>query len=297
MIKSIKVNKLLYTMHIMWYEYQMINETLDSVEQAIKNAIDDVDIILCLNSQTYIEKPEDGFEPEKVFDIFLNHPVLKNATIIRKTDQDSFYNIGDWRRDIYGDGYDYKYIVWGESDCLVPEDHFYLLQHIDLDHPHIVSLATRKMWDDTWNEIEHPWINEFPRNGEILGLRKEQAPIPYNCGDYITLEELNKFNSHFEPTLIKLSKPKVDGNMTSLSKGLPYPYLPTDLHFAREDYCLEMFFAKKDIPQYHLATRLKGHNTAHPKKRIGTNNKKQDSVYKEYEQKAYESIIKFIKEQ
>jgi len=70
--------------------------------------------------------------------------------------------------------------------------------------------------------------------------------------------------------------------------------LPLDLHFAREDYCLEMFFTKKQIPQYHISTRLKGHNQVHPKKRIGTLNQKNDSIYKEYERKAYDSIYKFI---
>jgi hypothetical protein len=60
----------------MWYESQMINETLDSIQQAISNATQPVDLVLCLNSQTYIEKPDEGFTPEQMFDVFLNHPVL-----------------------------------------------------------------------------------------------------------------------------------------------------------------------------------------------------------------------------
>jgi hypothetical protein len=270
----------------------MLNETLDSLNDAISNCNTLVDIIVCLNSQTYIEKPEDGYVPENMFDEFINHPVLKNAKIIRKTDSDTFYNIGDWRRDIYGPEYDYKYIIWGESDCLIPEDYFFLLDNIDLDHPHFISLSTRKMWDSTWDTVEHEWIRKFPRNGPPE--RPEQAPIPYNCTDYITINELNEFNKKFEPYMILLDTIKIDGNMTTLSRGLPYPFLPLDLHFAREDYCLEMFFTKKQIPQYHMSTRLKGHNQVHPKKRIGTLNQKNDSIYKEYERKAYESIFKFI---
>lgn len=288
------MDKILYTLHVMWYESKMLNETLDSLQAAINNFTIPVDIIICLNSQTYIEKPEEGIIPLEMFYEFINHDVLKNALIINKTDNDDFYNIGDWRRDIYGPEYNYKYIVWGESDCLVPEDYFYLLGNIDLDHPHFLSLATRKMWDSTWDIVEHPWINKFPRNGPPE--RPEQAPKPFNCTDYITINELNDFNRQFDPILIKLDTLKIDGNMTALSRDLPYPYLPLDLHFAREDYCLEMFFTKKQIPQYHVQTRLKGHNQVHPKKRIGTKNQKNDDVYKKFEQQAYESIFKFIKE-
>ena len=148
------------------------------------------------------------------------------------------------------------------------------------------------MWDSTWDNVEHEWIRPFPRNGPAI--RPEQAPTPFNCADYISLDQLNQFNRQFDPILIKLDRLKIDGNMTTLSPNLPYPFLPLDLHFAREDYCLEMFFTKKGIPQYHMPTRLKGHNQVHPTKRVGTLNQKNDSIYKEYEQKAYDSIFKFI---
>lgn len=285
------MNKILYTLHIMWYESKMLNETLDSVELAIKNCDIPVDLIVCLNSQTFIEKP-DNVVPIDMFDEFKSHPVLKNANVFHKTDSDEFYNIGDFRRDIYGADYDYKYIVWGESDCLVPEDYFFLLDNINIEEPHFVSLATRKMWDSTWDNVEHVWIKPFPRNGPAI--RPEQAPHPFNCADYITLDQLNEFNRKFDPILIKLDALKIDGNMTALSRNLPYPFLPLDLHFAREDYCLEMFFTKKGISQYHISTRLKGHNQVHPNKRVGTLNQKNDSIYKEYEQQAYQSIFNFI---
>ena len=42
-------NKLLCTLHIMWYEHLMINETLDSIQTAIDNATEPVDLIICLN--------------------------------------------------------------------------------------------------------------------------------------------------------------------------------------------------------------------------------------------------------
>ena len=59
-----------------------------------------------------------------MFKKFLNHPVLENTTLIHKTDKDNFYNIGDWRREQYNE---YGYTIWGESDCLMPDDMFYIL--------------------------------------------------------------------------------------------------------------------------------------------------------------------------
>lgn len=288
------MNKILYTLHVMWYEHLMINETLDSLEQAIANVEDPIDLIVCLNSQTYIEKPDEGINPEELFNTFLNHPVLKTATIIKKTDKDAFYNIGDWARDIYGPKYDYRYIVWGESDCLVPEDYFFLLQNINIDHPHIVSLATRKMWDTTWDEVEHPWIHQFPR--DPAAERLEQAPIPFNCGDYITLEQLNEFNRQYEPTLIRLSQPKVDGCMTAVSQNFPHPFIAEGLHIGGHDFYMELFMKKNGIPQYHIATRLKGHNCVHPNKRVGTSTARGGVVYKQYAEECNNLIQKLIHE-
>ena len=108
---------ILYQQHIMWYESEMLNETLDSLQIALKYSTLPIDLEFCLNSQTYIETPIKG-KPEDMFEKFKNHPILKNAKIIYKTDNDPFYNIGDWRREIYSNKH--KYTVWGESDCLVP---------------------------------------------------------------------------------------------------------------------------------------------------------------------------------
>jgi hypothetical protein len=277
----------------MWYESNMINETLDSIQQAINNAEHPVDLIICLNSQTYIEKPDEGVEPDKMFEVFLNHPVLEKATIIKKTDDDPFYNIGDWARDIYGPEYDYKYIMWGESDCLLPEDYFFLLQNIDIDHPHTISLANRKMWDSSWDEVEHPYIQKIPRTGPPEEPQRN-TPEPFGVGHYISQQELDNFNNQFEPELIKLSTPKIDGCMTAVSKNFPFPFIAEGLHIGGHDHYMELFMKKNNIPQYHITTRLKGHNCTHPKKRLGTSTPRGGTVYKQYAKQCDELIQKLI---
>lgn len=286
-------NNILCTLHIMWYESEMINETLDSIQQAINNAEYSVDLIVCLNSQTYIEKPDEGVEPSKMFEVFLNHPVLEKATFIKKTDEDAFYNIGDWARDIYGPEYNYKYIMWGESDCLLPEDYFYLLQNINIDHPHTISLANRKMWDSSWDEIEHPHIQKIPRTGPPEEPQRN-TPEPFGVGHYISQEELNKFNNQYEPELIKLSQPKIDGCMTAISRNFPTPFMAEGLHVGGHDYYMELFMKKNNIPQYHITTRLKGHNCAHPKKRLGTSTPRGGAIYKEYARQCDDLIQKLL---
>jgi hypothetical protein len=284
---------ILGTLHIMWYESQMINETLDSIQQSINNAKHPIQLILCLNSQTYMEQPDEGVNPEKVFDIFLNHPVLKDAIIIKKTDKDPFYNIGDWAGDIYGPEYEAQYTVWLESDCLVPEDYFFLLENIDIGHPHTISLANRKMWDDTWNSVEHPHIQQIPRTGPPEEPQRN-TPKPFGVGHYISQQELDDFNRQYDPMLIKLPQPKIDGCMTAVSKNFPYPFIAKGVHLGGHDYYMEMFMKKHNIPQYHVTTRLKGHNCTHPKKRLGTSTPRGGELYKKYEKQCNELIYKLI---
>jgi len=91
---------ILYQQHIMWYESKMINETLDSLQASVLYSSEPVHFKFCLNAQTYLENPING-NPEDMFSEFINHPILKKANIIFKTNNDSFYNIADWRREAY----------------------------------------------------------------------------------------------------------------------------------------------------------------------------------------------------
>ena len=52
---------ILYQLHIMWYETAMIDECINSVLAAKQAAQDaNVKVKICLNKQTYIEKPQEG---------------------------------------------------------------------------------------------------------------------------------------------------------------------------------------------------------------------------------------------
>jgi hypothetical protein len=280
---------ILYQQHIMWYESKMINENLDSLQNALSNTNLEVKLKFCLNSQTFIETPEKG-NPEDMFIEFINHPVLKNAEIIYKTNNDPFYNCTDWRRDIYEN--EYKYTVWGESDCLIPEDYFYILENLSITEPHLLTLSSRISWDDTWTIVEHTDLQQYPNLDSQHPSHKEL--FPYRYYDYINEHEMNLFNSKYDIDIIKLPLVKLDGSMLALSSNLPFPFISPDSHFRTDDICAQLFFSKKNIPQYHIATRIKGHNYHHPLKRINTNNTRNDDIFYHYFREDEKNMIKFL---
>jgi len=273
----------------MWYESKMINETLDSLNEAIKYSKIPVNIRICLNSQTYLETPTIG-KPEDMFNEFINHPILKNAEIIYKNDQDNFYNIGDWRREQYNK--DAKYTVWGESDCLIPEDYFYILSSLEINEPHILSLSSRIMWDDTWTLVEHINLQKYPNLDEQKPSHEYLKPFRYY--DYINQKELNEYNNKFDINIIKLNDVKIDGSLLALSKNLPTPFIPPKQNFVREDFCAQEFFKIKNINQYNISTRIKGHNYKHPLKRLNTKNTRSDIKFKEMERHNINIMNEFI---
>jgi hypothetical protein len=285
------MDKILYQQHIMWYESKMINETLDSLQLSLEHSSLPVKLKFCLNSQTYLEKPIEG-KSKDMFNEFIDHPILKNAEIIYKTDNDPFYNIGDWRREIYSN--EYKYTVWGESDCLIPEDYFYILSNININEPHILSLASRKCWDKTWNIVEHDDLKHF-HEVDMNNPSFKIEYFPFRYFDIINQNKLNEFNlKGGDINIKKLSLIKIDGSLLTLSNYLPTPFISPEMSFVREDYCAQQFFQIKGIPQYLISNRIKGHNYFHPLKRTNTSSTRNDDEYKILEQKNINAMNKFL---
>lgn len=281
------MSHILFQMHIMWYESKMLNETLNSIQHALQYSTLPVKFQFCLNAQTFIESPEIGL-PEDMFSAFLGHPLLKDAELIYKTNDDEFYNATDWRREVYDQSA--KYTVWGESDCLMPEDYFYILSQLEFSNPHAVTLASRKMWDNTWDIVEHEVIEPHKRTQENLYT----APYPLNSSDIINLEQLNTFNQNFDIKIIQLSVCKFDGALLALSGGVYETFIPENLHFIYDDTSTERFFESRGYPQYLIKTRIKGHNYGHPLKRTNTGATRNDVIYKQYADESKRIFTEFV---
>ena len=283
----------------MWYEAAMLQETFDSIQAALEHS-NDVKIRLCFNSQTYIEKPIEGTAIE-MFDVVKDHPLMKISEIIHKTDSDEFYNIADWRREQYDA--DAKYTVWGESDALVPNDFFYILENIEINESHLMTFSSRPMWDNSWDIVTHNKLQgyqkpcqckEDDRNNCSVKNCIEFLESPWKYKDYITQEQLDEFNDEEDINIVKLSGHKIDGSLLCLSQKLPTPFIAPDMHFVREDTCASIFFRMHKIPQYHVTNRLKGHNYWHPNKRTNTDATRNDEVFKQYANKSEQSMNKFL---
>lgn len=277
----------MFQMHIMWYESAMINETLDSIQTALTYASGNIDIQICLNSQTYIEQPIEG-KAIHMFNQFIDHPVMKRATITHKTNDDPFYNIADWRREIYNNN---GYTIWGESDCLLPYDLFFILEQLQVSgqlvDKHTLSLSSRKMWDDTWKEVELEGLDQITYKDSWGDIRHRKTRI--------NQEELNIINDQYGDIKINLlNNNKIDGALMILSDGLPQ-FIPNDMNFVREDSCAQQIFSYYNIPQYHIKNRVKGHNYHHPLKRTNTKSTRDDSVFKQYAEKSTIAMNNFLK--
>jgi hypothetical protein len=270
-------------MHVMWYESKMLNETLDSVQHALQFSSLPVKFKFCLNAQTFIESPDVGTS-EDMFLEFINHPLLKDAEIIYKRNEDGFYNATDWRRDIYDSNA--KYTVWGESDCLMHEDYFYILCSLDLPKPHIVTPATRKMWDTSWNVVEHKAVKSHPNWQSIQ--------FPLSALHIINLQQLNEFNSQFDIEIEQIPVCKIDASLLAISGGVYEKFIPENLHFTLDDTSAERFFERRGYPQYVIKTRIKGHNFEHPLKRANTSSTRNDDVYKKYAKEAKHIFSEFV---
>ena len=291
---------IVYQVHHMWYESNMIDECWHSVLQAIKAAPNvDVKVKICFNFQTYVEKPIEG-NLRSMLEKHQNHPLFKdtNVEVTIKDDKDPFYNIADWRREVYDP--DAKYTVWGETDTILPRDIFAILDSINVEMNHVLTFAGRPMWDNSWDVVTHEKLLGYSKPCQCGSKHRDDCiellDAPFKYKDYINQEQLDKFNEESGDIKIEQVPWKLDGSTVCLSGGLETPFIAPGMHFVREDTCLEYYLRKRNIPQICVKTRLKGHNYKHPNKRTGTNATRDDKVFKKYAAESISAMEKFITE-
>jgi len=227
---------ILYQVHHMWYETSMIDECWTSVNNALKAAPNvDVKIQICFNFQTYIEKPKGDIRV--MLEKHQGHPLFRDNDIdvTIKDDNDPFYNIADWRREVYDPKA--KYTVWGETDTILPRDFFAILDMVNIEQPHVLTFAGRPMWDNSWDVVTHEKLLGYSKPCQCGDEHREdciellEAPLKYK--DYITQEELDKFNDEAGDIKIEQVPWKIDGSTVCVSGGLETPFIAPGMHFVR----------------------------------------------------------------
>ncbi len=270
-----------FIMYISWIDAKIVSQTLTSIQNAYQYSTVPTEFILMLNEQTFIDTPLEK-TPEQQWEYFLNHPFIQNCQIIKKTNDDDFWGVAKFRREFLNkDGLTY----WGESDCMLPLEYFYVAENLDKQlkskDSWVLSFAIRKMWEG-WEMLEHPIVQKYTSHENL-----PKASFSWKCNGSFgenadeRLENLYKFNeSQGNPEIILLPQPRIEGALTIL-KNMPSDIICPDIDFFHEDYNLELMMKYYGIPQYHVKNIIKGHDNANSDKRSNIAGKSEDGLWHE----------------
>ena len=279
-------NKYIVGTHIMFYEIEMVLEHIQSLINAVNTVEnkENITIDLFYNISQYFEKIDrNTVSKEMLIEKFMLLVDLVEKTGCNVTykiyeDNDVPITMVDYRRDLnYYGCVNNDYVIWGESDALLPKEAFSSLETMkeyanqnDI-HRYVVTFALRKMWDSSWKTLEH---NDFT-NAPFYELDNpkaltEQSSIRYT----MSIDEMNEINERGDELDVRvLNSPQFDGSILVLSSDL----LKNGVNIPR---CIlghavddtSMMYSCKQIMgdsyvQFVIKNILKVHNRNHPDKR------------------------------
>jgi hypothetical protein len=272
--------------HMVFYEIEMLEENIQSIKNALQNVDnkENVNIDYFFNISECFEKVDvSKITKEKLVDRFTS--VMENlkvdgynVTYTVYADDDKPYTMTDYRRDFnYNKCQHYDYLIWNESDMLIPAQAFEVLDMVkdyasaQGIHRYITTFAVRKMWDDSWKELEHVKFE----NCKYLEKSDEGCfTEPHSIRYTMSIDEMNAINAEAEsPDLRVLRQPKFDGSMLIMSSdlikfGVNIP--PGIFGLSGEDTafmynCMQLM--GQNYVQFVIKNILKVHNREHPQKR------------------------------
>jgi hypothetical protein len=260
---------------VQWYEVEMIQEYVDSLEDAIKSYEGSVQVDMMLSKSTWLEKPTFSEEEMnnlelKVYSMFhklqrtcQNALVYVNSTV-------SNYSIADYRRNFNDKFCEHAdVLVWGESDMLVPAQAFSALdilhqQQSKVTPKYLATFAICKMWDESWKALEHVDFTDKP-------FIEMDTTNWWSLRYTMSKEEMNKINDidTLDVTTIQPHKFNGCGLVISSEVIKSGVNIPKSVFFVHEDTAFMLMTNKilGNIPQYHFRNILIVHNRKHPKKR------------------------------
>jgi hypothetical protein len=259
---------------VQWYEIEIIEEYIDSLKDAIEYC-KDKDIILDFTFVT-------NQDLEKIEGNDMINIVARWRNIMKSLKSDGFnindrfeyrlHTIADYRRQ-FNDTYCEKVdvLVWGESDMLAPKQMFQVLdmlhQQVKITTPKYLSFfGTCKMWDDTWNALEHPDFTNKP-------FKDLDFDSWWSHHYTMCKKEMDEINSKTEePSVGILHKHKFNGCGLVISADVVKAgaNIPRSVFFTHEDTAFMLVTNKLlgNIPEYVINNILLVHNRHHPKKRM-----------------------------
>ena len=261
---------------IQWYESDIIVEYITSLEAAIKEYDGEVIVNAVLSINQDLEKstmdPAEMIRTRtSILNQFLSLQNLREGILVFTNTVSNNYSIADYRRE-----FNTKYcnladvLVWGESDLLVPKQAFVALdalhqQQKNITPKYLATFAICKMWDKSWEPLEHP---EFTTKPFIENDYTNWWSLKYT----MTIDEMNAFNDKVEDIDVRVISPhKYNGCGLVISSEVIKAgvNIPSSVFFVHEDTAFMLMTQKilGNIPQYHFKNILAVHNRNHPNKR------------------------------
>lgn len=256
---------------VQWYEIEILPEYIDTLLAAVeaydrdKVLIDiklvtnqDLEQLDNLNKLTHILS-EFGKQVERVEDYHSDVFIDKGLT-----------TISDYRRE-----FNTRYceladvLVWGESDMLIPQQAFIVLDHLhqNVQTPkYVATFGICKMWDQSWKVLEHPKFTDKPF---IENDYDNWWSLKYT----MSAQEMNDINSETqELEVIATQQHKFNGCGLVISSEIikAGANIPPSVFFVHEDTAF-MLTLNRLLPgtvQYIIKNILVVHNRNHPKKRL-----------------------------
>jgi len=276
---------------VQWYEIEIIEEYIDSLEDAISEY--DGEVLLDF---TFITNQD----LEKIENIDMTDIIARWRKIVISLNnkgykvQDRFeyrlHTIADYRREFntnYCDRVDV--LIWGESDALIPKQMFGILNNLHQmslknNNPKYLSFfGTCKMWDNTWKPLEHPDFTNKPFYSEPEDFKPNHW---WSLRYTMTKDEMNKINNKTDELDVQIMpQHKFNGCGLVISSEVIKAgvNIPKSVFFIHEDSAF-MFMTNKvlgNIPQYVIKNILLVHNRNHPNKRMYIKDERKDGTMNE----------------
>ena len=160
-------NRYIIGCHCMFYEIDMVEEYLNSLKLAMKDIEnkENIKIEMMWNMSEYFEQCE---AKQSIYSKIEKLERKYNFVSLFYEDSENPYTMADYRRDLNNQCNAFDYVIWGESDCLMPRQMFGVLEQLKTYanqqgiHRYITTFGIRKMWDESWKVLEHPMFTDKP---------------------------------------------------------------------------------------------------------------------------------------
>ena len=272
-------NKYIIGCHVMFYEIDMVEEYLNSVHLALQDIDnkENVKVEMMWNMSQYFE------QSNSMQSIYAKIEKLERKydfVSLFYEDDDKPYTMADYRRELNNQCNECDYVIWGESDCLMPRQMFGVLEQLKEYansqgvHRYITTFGIRKMWDESWKVLEHPAFTDKPYYDMDTEEDKRKAESsPWSIRYTMSQVEMDEVNSQTKELSVQMiNYPKFDGSGLVISSDLlrtganipPAVYMNGDDSSFLESCRLHM---GDRYSQFVINNILKVHNRNHPKKR------------------------------